>query len=53
MIETGTSVGISLFPEHAQTSADLVRVADEAMYVAKRGGDGYAMADENVLEAAT
>jgi diguanylate cyclase (GGDEF)-like protein len=43
-IETGTSIGIAIYPEHARNSDDLVRVADEAMYEAKRGGQGYAVA---------
>jgi diguanylate cyclase (GGDEF)-like protein/PAS domain S-box-containing protein len=52
-IETGTSIGIAIYPEHARNSDDLVRVADEAMYEAKRGGHGYAVADAGNLEAAT
>ncbi|MCA9143343.1 MAG: diguanylate cyclase [Planctomycetaceae bacterium] len=52
-IETGTSIGIALYPEHAQSSADLVRVADEAMYEAKRGGRGFAIANAENLDAVT
>ncbi|MEO5343169.1 MAG: diguanylate cyclase [Gammaproteobacteria bacterium SHHR-1] len=34
----GVSIGISLYPQHAYTSEDLLRLADEAMYQIKRGG---------------
>jgi diguanylate cyclase (GGDEF)-like protein len=33
-----TSLGISVFPEHGTTAADLLRAADEALYAAKRSG---------------
>ncbi|MFT6465278.1 diguanylate cyclase domain-containing protein [Halopseudomonas sp.] len=32
------SLGIAIYPEHAKGELELVRVADEAMYVAKREG---------------
>jgi diguanylate cyclase (GGDEF)-like protein len=32
------SIGVAMFPEHAQTTDALIRVADDAMYRAKRGG---------------
>jgi diguanylate cyclase (GGDEF)-like protein len=32
------SLGIALYPEHGQTDLQLIRHADEAMYVAKRSG---------------
>ena len=35
-VEVGASVGISLFPSHGNTPAQLLRCADVAMYVAKR-----------------
>ncbi|WP_240125399.1 putative bifunctional diguanylate cyclase/phosphodiesterase [Thermomonas alba] len=36
------SIGISLFPDHAQVPTDLLKRADTAMYRAKRGGKrGY------------
>jgi len=35
----GTSLGIALFPEHAQNMDRLIHVADQAMYEAKRSGD--------------
>jgi diguanylate cyclase (GGDEF)-like protein len=42
----GVSVGIALCPEHACDAGSLLRVADRAMYVAKRaGGDRIAFAE--------
>ncbi|HSC84609.1 MAG TPA: EAL domain-containing protein [Pseudomonas sp.] len=35
-LELSASIGVALFPEHAQTSHDLLRCADIAMYLAKR-----------------
>lgn len=35
----GTSLGIALFPEHAQSMDRLIHIADQAMYAAKRSGD--------------
>jgi diguanylate cyclase (GGDEF)-like protein len=40
-IEMGGSLGIALFPEHAQDSAALIRAADAAMYAAKQAQDGF------------
>ena len=37
------SVGVALFPEHGADAAALLRRADQAMYHAKRTGDGYAL----------
>jgi diguanylate cyclase (GGDEF)-like protein/PAS domain S-box-containing protein len=34
----GASIGISLFPEHGETTDDLLEQADSAMYLAKEGG---------------
>ncbi len=33
------SIGAALYPEHAQTVDALIRLADRALYIAKRGGD--------------
>ena len=41
------SVGIAVYPEHGQTEMQLVRHADEAMYVAKRsGGKRYVVVEK-------
>lgn len=36
----GASVGVSLYPRHGNTAEGLMKCADTAMYVAKRGGKG-------------
>ena len=33
-----SSIGVALYPEHGETEKDLMRLGDEAMYHAKRGG---------------
>ena len=42
-VDISGSLGISLFPEHAEDASTLIRQADIAMYVAKRAGKGYAI----------
>lgn len=42
-IDVGASLGITLFPDHGQSPSMLLREADVAMYVAKRGGVGFAL----------
>ncbi|WP_162277358.1 sensor domain-containing diguanylate cyclase [Rhodoferax koreense] len=34
----GASIGVSIHPEHGSEAESLIRLADQAMYVAKRGG---------------
>ena len=41
----GLSIGICLYPKHAEDSETLLRRADVAMYVAKRNASGYAAYD--------
>ena len=44
-LRVGVSIGISLFPDHAEDYPSLRRLADQAMYDVKRGGrNGYALA---------
>ncbi len=43
MVETGASIGMSLYPLHGDDPSTLLRRADVAMYVAKRSGGGYAL----------
>lgn len=39
-LEIGGSIGITLYPEHAETEAELIQRADVAMYAAKRKHSG-------------
>jgi diguanylate cyclase (GGDEF)-like protein len=39
-ISVSISVGVALFPEHGHSSQELIRRADEAMYLIKRTGKG-------------
>lgn len=54
-IDVGVSMGIACFPTHAQDLDELVRCADVAMYVAKRGKAGFTFydssVDDNTIEA--
>ncbi len=44
-IRVGASVGIAIFPDHAQTPKELRKLADQAMYAAKKSGKySYAFA---------
>ena len=36
--QVGTSIGIAAFPESGKAADELIKAADEAMYVAKKGG---------------
>ncbi len=42
-LDVRISIGIALYPDHGADAETLLRRADVAMYVAKRGGTGYAM----------
>jgi diguanylate cyclase (GGDEF)-like protein/PAS domain S-box-containing protein len=44
-VRVSASIGIALFPEHGSTTAELLRRADAAMYLAKRSGRGHAVFD--------
>lgn len=45
VIRLGLSCGIAMFPAHANTAANLLRAADEALYRAKKQQRGsYMMA---------
>ncbi len=44
-LEIDASIGIAMSPEHGTEADSLLRRADVAMYVAKRGGAGHAIYD--------
>jgi diguanylate cyclase (GGDEF)-like protein/PAS domain S-box-containing protein len=45
VVHVSASIGIAVFPEHGKTTAELLRRADVAMYIAKRSGSGHAVVD--------
>ena len=44
-LHVGASLGIALYPSHGQDEMTLMRMADVAMYVAKRAARGFALYD--------
>jgi len=49
-IGLGGSIGVAIYPQHAQDEEKLVRYADAAMYQAKRSRDNYRVFDPATLE---
>ncbi len=47
-VDIGASVGITIFPQHGEDAATLLRRADSALYVAKRKQLGYALYDSSL-----
>jgi diguanylate cyclase (GGDEF)-like protein/PAS domain S-box-containing protein len=47
----GANMGGAIYPKHGQTEQDLLAAADRAMYLAKRAGVGYRLADLEGSEA--
>lgn len=45
-LHVGASVGVAVFPQHGDTSGELLRRADIAMYAAKSSGVRYTLYDE-------
>ena len=46
LIDLDLSIGVSLYPEHGNHSDDLIRLADRALYIAKKGGDKIHIGEE-------
>ncbi len=46
-LDIDLSVGIALYPEHGHTVDELVRVADRALYLAKKSGDQVKIGEED------
>jgi diguanylate cyclase (GGDEF)-like protein len=40
------SIGVGLYPEHGSNTDELIRMADRALYIAKRGGDKIHVGEE-------
>ncbi len=38
VLQVGVSIGIALYPQHDDNPSNLIKLADDAMYVAKRFG---------------
>ena len=50
-IPARTSVGVSLYPDHSEETGELLQMADEAMYQAKRSGKNtYRIAAQQYIE---
>lgn len=51
-LSTTVSVGLSVFPQHADSAEELIKHADDALYVVKRNGkDQLAVYQEGVVSA--
>lgn len=40
------SIGVALFPEHGNSSESLIKTADKALYIAKRGEDKFQVGED-------
>ncbi len=40
------SIGVALYPEHGSNTDELIRMADRALYIAKKGGDKIHVGEE-------
>ncbi len=40
------SIGVAIYPEHGQSVDELIKLADRALYIAKRGGDKVHIGEE-------
>ncbi|MCI0525915.1 MAG: diguanylate cyclase, partial [Nitrospira sp.] len=45
-INLDVSIGVALYPEHGRTVDELIRLADRALYIAKKGGDKIHIGEE-------
>jgi diguanylate cyclase (GGDEF)-like protein/hemerythrin-like metal-binding protein len=43
VLQISASIGVALYPDHGKTDKDLLRAGDEAMYLAKKKGEGNAV----------
>ena len=53
ILNVSASIGVSIYPLHAVTSEELLKIADMAMYRAKESGkNGYRIFDEGIKQEA-
>lgn len=45
-LDLDLSIGVSLYPEHGRDVDELIRLADRALYIAKKGGDKIHIGEE-------
>jgi len=45
-VKLDMSIGVALYPEHGRTVDELIRLADRALYIAKKGGDKIHVGEE-------
>jgi diguanylate cyclase (GGDEF)-like protein len=45
-IPLDVSIGVALYPEHGRSTSELIRMADRALYIAKKGGDKIHIGEE-------
>lgn len=45
-VDLDLSVGAALYPEHGRSADELIRLADRALYIAKKGGDRIHIGEE-------
>ena len=51
VLHISASIGVALYPDHAQTEKDLLRLGDEAMYHAKKSGRNAVVLCQSVAQA--
>ncbi len=45
-LDLDLSIGVALYPEHGRSVDELIRLADRALYIAKKGGDKIHIGEE-------
>jgi diguanylate cyclase (GGDEF)-like protein/PAS domain S-box-containing protein len=45
-LDVDLSIGVAFYPEHGRTVDELIRLADRALYIAKKGGDKIHIGEE-------
>ena len=49
LIDLEMSVGIALYPDHGKTADELLKMADRALYIAKKGGGKVHVGEEEYV----